>query len=301
MVDTVASVVPHTRRAYASPVADATQPPAGRFAVEHVAWPSHYGAAMTLSSNGTTDFSGKRAVVTGASRGIGEAIVRQLDAGGARVALVARSADKLEAIASTLTNDPVVIPVDLSDPESVEHITSTALEAFDGLDILVNNAAVERNQPASKVTGEAIDETLFVNLRQAFMLCSAFAKPLFASNGAIVNVSSTAATGAGGTQGAYAASKGGLNTLTKNLANEWASKGVRVNGVAPGLVDTEMWEPTFDRLGEEFVRENFVKRVPMLRWGTADEIANVACFLASEAASYVTGQTIKVDGGMTNL
>lgn len=248
----------------------------------------------------TFDFSSKTAVVTGASRGIGEAIVRQLDAGGARVALVSRSKDKLDAIAADLANEPLVIACDLSEPDSVEHIASTALDAFGGLDVLVNNAAVERNQPASKVTGDAIDETLFVNLRQAFMLCSRFAKPLFASTGSIVNISSTAATGAGGTQGAYAASKGGLNTLTKNLANEWANKGVRVNGVAPGLVDTEMWGPTFERLGEEFVRDSFVKRVPLLRWGTADEIANTACFLASDMASYITGQTIKVDGGMTN-
>ena len=159
----------------------------------------------------------------------------------------------------------------------------------------------ERETPAAAIrTGEAIDETLFVNLRQAFMLCSAFAKPLYASQGAIVNITSTAATGAGGTQGAYAASKGGLNTLTKNLANEWASKGVRVNAVAPGLVDTEMWEPTFDRLGEDTVRKNFVKSVPLGRWGTADEIADVACFLASDRASYVTGQVIRVDGTDTN-
>jgi NAD(P)-dependent dehydrogenase (short-subunit alcohol dehydrogenase family) len=207
----------------------------------------------------------------------------------------------LESIASELSNDPLVIVADLSTNESIAQISTAVLDAFGGLDVLVNNAAVERNQPASKVTGEAIDETLFVNLRQAFMLCSAFAKPLFSTKGSIVNISSTAATGAGGTQGAYAASKGGLNTLTKNLANEWASKGVRVNGVAPGLVDTEMWEPTFDALGEEEVRSSFVKRVPLARWGTADEIANVACFLASEQASYVTGQTIRVDGGMTNI
>lgn len=248
----------------------------------------------------TFDFTDKHAVVTGASRGIGESIVRQLDAGGARVALVSRSAEKLEAIAADLDNDPLVIACDLSEPDSVEQIKSTVLDTFGGLDVLVNNAAVERNQPASKVTGDAIDETLFVNLRQVFMLCSAFAKPLYSTKGSIVNISSTAATGAGGAQGAYAASKGGLNTLTKNLANEWANKGVRVNGVAPGLVDTEMWEPTFERLGEEFVRETFVKRVPLLRWGSADEIANVACFLASDLAAYVTGQTIKVDGGMTN-
>ena len=244
---------------------------------------------------------GKRAVVTGASRGIGEAIARQLDAAGARVALVARSADRLEAIAAELTNDPLVITADLSMHNSIDRISTATLEAFGGLDVLVNNAAVERNQPATKVTGEAIDETLFVNLRQAFMLCSAFSKPLFASGGSIVNITSTAATGAGGTQGAYAASKGGLNTLTKNLANEWASKGVRVNGVAPGLVDTEMWESTFERFGEESIRENFAKRVPMARWGTAAEIADVACFLASDQASYVTGQTIRVDGGMTNI
>jgi len=249
----------------------------------------------------TFDFNGKRAVVTGASRGIGEAIARQLDRGGARVALVARSTDRLEQIAAELAHDPLVVAADLSEHDAVEQISSTVLEAFGGLDVLVNNAAVERNQPASKVTGEAIDETLFVNLRQAFMLCSAFAKPLFASSGSIVNVTSTAATGAGGTQGAYAASKGGLNTLTKNLANEWANKGVRVNGVAPGLVDTEMWEPTFDRLGEDAVRANFVKAVPLGRWGSADEIAEVVCFLASSQASYVTGQTIKVDGGMTNI
>ena len=257
--------------------------------------PSRYGEQMTF------DFHGKRAVVTGASRGIGEAIVRQLDASGARVALVARSGDRLDAIAASLTNNPLVVRADLSDPASVEQISSAVLDAFGGLDVLVNNAAVERNQPASKVTGEAIDETLFVNLRQAFMLCSAFAKPLFASKGAIVNVTSTAATGAAGTQGAYAASKGGLNTLTKNLANEWASKGVRVNAVAPGLVDTEMWEPTFNLLGEEKVRNGFVRSVPLARWGTADEIADVVCFLASNKSSYVTGQIIRVDGGMTNL
>jgi NAD(P)-dependent dehydrogenase (short-subunit alcohol dehydrogenase family) len=253
------------------------------------------------SSAMAKEFADRCAVVTGASRGIGEAIVRQLDAGGARVALVARSVDRLDAIAAELTNEPLVVPADLSAPDSVEHIVHTVHDAFGRLDVLVNNAAVERNQPATKVTGEAIDETLFVNLRQAFLLCSRFARPLFATQGSIVNISSTAATGAGGTQGAYAASKGGLNTLTKNLANEWASKGVRVNGVAPGLVDTEMWEPTFDRLGEDAVREGFVKRVPLARWGTAEEIAEVACFLASDRASYVTGQTIRVDGGMTNI
>ena len=106
-----------------------------------------------------------------------------------------------------------MIAADLAEHDAIEEITTAVLQAFGGLDVLVNNAAVERNLPASKVTGESIDETLFVNLRQAFMLCSAFAKPLFASKGAIVSITSTAATGAGGTQGPCAASKGGLNTF----------------------------------------------------------------------------------------
>ncbi|MBG02078.1 MAG: short-chain dehydrogenase [Acidimicrobiaceae bacterium] len=247
------------------------------------------------------DFDGKVAVVTGASRGIGEATVRALDAGGARVVLVSRSGSTLNEIASGLANDSLVIDCDLSDDESVSVIRECTLDKFERIDVLVNNAAVERNEPAHRATAAAIDETLLVNLRQVFMLCSAFAKDLFATQGNVVNVTSTAAAGAGGTQGAYAASKGGLNTLTKNLSNEWANKRVRCNAVAPGLVLTEMWEPTFEKLGEQTVMEAFVKRVPLGKWGTPEEIANVICFLASELASYVTGQVVRVDGGMLNL
>ncbi len=247
------------------------------------------------------NFDGKVAVVTGASRGIGEATVRQLDAGGARVVLVSRSKKKLNKIATELVNEALVVDCDLSTDRSTDDIRDRVFEKFDRIDILVNNAAIERNEPAHRATAAAIDETLLVNLRQAFMLCAVFAKDLFATQGNVVNVTSTAAAGAGGTQGAYAASKGGLNTLTKNLSNEWANKGVRINAVAPGLVLTEMWEPTFELLGEENVMENFVKRVPLGKWGTPEEIANVICFLASDLASYMTGQVVRVDGGMLNL
>jgi NAD(P)-dependent dehydrogenase (short-subunit alcohol dehydrogenase family) len=247
------------------------------------------------------DFKGKTAVVTGASRGIGEAAVRQLDAGGAMTVLVARSEDKMLAIQEDLQNQSFHVAIDLSEDEAPQKIHDAVIEEFGRIDILVNNAAVERNEPAHRATAAAIDETLLVNLRQAFILCSVFSKDLFATQGNVVNVTSTAAAGAGGTQGAYAASKGGLNTLTKNLSNEWASKGVRCNAVAPGLVLTEMWEPTFELLGEENVMENFVKRVPLGKWGSPEEIANVICFLASDLASYVTGQVVRVDGGMLNL
>ncbi len=247
------------------------------------------------------DFKGKVAVVTGASRGIGEATARQLDASGAMTVLVARSEDKLLKIKEDMANPSLHVPIDLSLDDAPNTIREVVIEEFGKIDVLVNNAAVERNEPAHKATAAAIDETLLVNLRQAFMLCSVFAKDLFASKGNVVNVTSTAAAGAGGTQGAYAASKGGLNTLTKNLSNEWANKGVRVNAVAPGLVLTEMWEPTFELLGEENVMENFVKRVPLGKWGTPEEIANVICFLASDLASYVTGQIVRVDGGMLNI
>ena len=186
-----------------------------------------YGAGMSF------DFVGKRAVVTGASRGIGEAIVRQLDASGARVAPVARSVDRLEAIAAELTNDPLVVAVDLSDRGSIEQISTAVLDAFGGLDVLVNNAAVERNQPASKVTGDAIDETLFVNLRQAFMLCSASpSRCLVAGRDRQHHLDRRDRRGRNAGRGRRV--EGGLNTLTKNLANEWAPKGVRVNAVAAG-------------------------------------------------------------------
>lgn len=244
---------------------------------------------------------GKVALITGAARGTGAVTARRFAQEGALVVVTDVLDDLGAEVAADIGDSAVYLRLDVTAEADWAAAVEATVATFGGLDVLVNNAAVERNQPASKVTAEAIDETLFVNLRQAFMLCSAFAKPLFASQGSIVNVTSTAATGAGGTQGAYAASKGGLNTLTKNLANEWASKGVRVNAVAPGLVDTEMWEPTFDRLGEEVVRKNFVKSVPLGRWGTADEIADVACFLASGQATYVTGQVLRVDGGMTNL
>ncbi len=247
------------------------------------------------------DFKGKVAVVTGASRGIGEATARQLDASGAMTVLVARSEDKLLRIKEDMANPSLHVPIDLSLDEAPKTIREMVIEEFGKIDVLVNNAAVERNEPAHRATAEAIDETLLVNLRQAFMLCSLFAKDLFATQGNVVNVTSTAAAGAGGTQGAYAASKGGLNTLTKNLSNEWANKGVRVNAVAPGLVLTEMWEPTFELLGEENVMENFVKRVPLGKWGKPEEIANVVCFIASDLASYLTGQIVRVDGGMLNI
>ena len=247
------------------------------------------------------DFKGKVAVVTGASRGIGEATARQLDASGAMTVLVARSEDKLVSIREEMKNPSLHVPIDLSLDEAPKTIRELVIEEFGKIDVLVNNAAVERNEPAHKATAAAIDETLLVNLRQAFMLCSVFAKDLFATKGNVVNVTSTAAAGAGGTQGAYAASKGGLNTLTKNLSNEWANKGVRVNACAPGLVLTEMWEPTFELLGEENVMENFVKRVPLGKWGTPEEIANVVCFLASDLASYLSGQIVRVDGGMLNI
>ena len=247
------------------------------------------------------DFKGKVAVVTGASRGIGEATARQLDASGAMTVLVARSEDKLVSIREEMKNPSLHVPIDLSLDEAPKTIRELVIEEFGKIDVLVNNAAVERNESAHKATAAAIDETLLVNLRQAFMLCSVFAKDLFATKGNVVNVTSTAAAGAGGTQGAYAASKGGLNTLTKNLSNEWANKGVRVNACAPGLVLTEMWEPTFELLGEENVMENFVKRVPLGKWGTPEEIANVVCFLASDLASYLTGQIVRVDGGMLNI
>jgi NAD(P)-dependent dehydrogenase (short-subunit alcohol dehydrogenase family) len=245
------------------------------------------------------DVTGRLAVVTGASRGIGAACARALAHGGARVVLTARSKDAIEALAAELPNDPVAIRSDLAERDAAGQLADAILGISDKVDILVNNAGIERNESAARISAQAIDEVLTVNLRNLILLTSFLAKPLLRAHGSVINVSSVAAAGGTATQAVYAATKGGVDSLTKNLAREWGPKGVRVNAVAPGLIDTEMWESTFELLGEDSVREGFARGVPLGRWGTADEVAAAVCWLASDASSYVTGQVIRVDGGMS--
>ncbi|WP_158588496.1 SDR family NAD(P)-dependent oxidoreductase [Henriciella mobilis] len=248
----------------------------------------------------TYDFSGKNAVVTGASRGIGEAIARTLAEGGARVALVARNTEALEKLAKQLPNDPVVLHADLSSPEGWKPLAEAILEQLGPVDILVNNAGVAVQEPAGKVTEEGLDTTLTVNVRNLILLTDALSDSLKSRKGNIVSISSVSAFSGSIGQIAYSASKGAVNSMTRNLSLDLGRSGVRVNAVAPGVIDDGMWKTAFDAgLDREKTMERIGKVVALEgRWGSAQNVADAVAFLASDKADYITGQVLRVDGGI---
>ena len=251
-----------------------------------------------MFDNLVPDLSGKHALVTGASRGIGEACVRALDAAGARIALVARTTEAMEQIAAELRHDPVVITADLASAEATLRAADEALGALGAIDLLVNNAAsMMTGEPVTGITAAGLDAQFDLNLRNVVVLTSRLGEALLERRGCVVNISSVAAEIAGGNGLVYGMTKGGMNSFTRILAGAWAPHGVRVNGVAPGYIDTDIWAQAHERLGDEF-RASVARRIPMARWGLPEEIASVVLFLCSPAASYITGQTIKVDGGV---
>ena len=248
----------------------------------------------------TYDFKGKMAVVTGASRGIGEAIARTLAQDGAKVALVARSADKLKALAASLPNGAIAIEADMASAEGWKKAAEGALKALGEVDILVNNAGVSGSEIMGKVTAASLDNQLNVNVRNLILLTDALSASLIKRKGNVVNISSvSAASGAVGQIG-YSASKGAVNSFTRNASIDLGRSGVRVNAVAPGVIDDGMWKTAFAAgLDREKTLERMGRLVPLQkRWGTAQEIADAVAFLASDKASYITGQVIRVDGGM---
>jgi NAD(P)-dependent dehydrogenase (short-subunit alcohol dehydrogenase family) len=255
---------------------------------------------MNRVNKATFDLTGRTAVVTGASRGIGASCALELDAAGARVALVARSTADMTALADRMTNEPVVVTADLSAEPDVRRAADEVLAALGGVDVLVNNAGLGWNEAPEAITPKRLDLQLNLNLRNVILLTSWLAPSLLERQGCVVNMSSVAAYGGGIEQAVYAASKAGLNTLTQNLGRAWGRRGLRVNGIAPGYVDSDIWKPLETWLGEqgyaEFRRVT-EDSVPLGRWARPEEIASVVLFLCSDAASYLTGQTIVVDGG----
>lgn len=244
------------------------------------------------------DLRGRSAVVTGASSGLGERFARVLAAAGAEVVATARRAERLEALAAEVDGIEAV-PCDVSDADSRERLVAHALERKGTIDILVNNAGVSSSAPAEDEDLGAFAEVLDVNLLSLFALSQLVGRSMLdAGRGSIVNVASIfALVGAAPmTQAGYGASKGAVVALTRQMAGEWARKGVRVNAMAPGFFESEMTAPAFE---EERALTWIRRKTPLGRTGKPGELDGVLLLLASDAGSYITGQTIPVDGGWT--
>ncbi len=243
------------------------------------------------------DLSGKRALVTGASGGIGGAIAKALAAQGAEVALSGTRVDKLEKVAGEISGKTHVLPCNLSDLAQVDELVPQAVEAMQGLDILVNNAGMTRDNIFMRMKDEEWDEVLAVNLTAAFHLSRAVLRTMMKQKfGRIIGISSVVGVVGNAGQGNYAATKAGLIGMSKALAQEVASRNITVNTIAPGFIASAMT----DELNEK-QRDAIMNQIPAARLGTAEEVAACAVFLASDAAAYVTGHTLNVNGGMVMI
>ncbi len=239
---------------------------------------------------------GRTALVTGASRGIGASIARGLDRAGARVALAARSGEALHEVAGALHHDPVVIEADLADPETPGRLARAASTQLGGVDVLVNNAAIAARLAVEDLDAALVDGLFAVNVRAPLLLIAALVPSMRArSAGAIINLSSVSGVVGTPRRSAYAATKGAIDAATRSLAMELGPDGIRVNSVAPGVVDTDLWARNKAIPG---VVEGVEGQTPLRRWSVPEDIADVVVFLASDAARFVTGETLCADGGM---
>ena len=243
------------------------------------------------------DLTGKNALVTGASGGIGGAIVRALHAAGATVALSGTRTEPLEALAAELGDRSHVLPCNLSDMEAVEALPKKAAEAMGSVDILINNAGITRDNLFMRMSDDEWQSVLDVNLTATMKLCKGVMRGMMKTRwGRIVNISSiVGATGNPG-QGNYAASKAGMVGMTKSLAYEVASRGITANAVAPGFITS----PMTDKLNDD-QRGAILGQIPTGRIGEPEEVAAAVLYLASQEASYVTGSVLHVNGGMAML
>ncbi|HEX9320996.1 MAG TPA: 3-oxoacyl-[acyl-carrier-protein] reductase [Xanthobacteraceae bacterium] len=243
------------------------------------------------------DLTGKNALVTGASGGIGEAIARALHRHGAAVAISGTRRDALEALAGDLAERVHVLPCNLAAKDEVETLVPRAEEALGQIDILVNNAGVTRDNIFVRLSDEDWDQVMAVDLSAAFRLTRAAVRGMMRRRyGRIIGITSVVGVTGNAGQGNYAAAKAGLIGMTKALAHEVASRNVTVNCVAPGFIDTAM-----TRALTQKQREMILAAVPAARLGSADEVAAAVLFLASTQAAYVTGHTLHVNGGMAMI
>ncbi len=243
------------------------------------------------------DLSGKAALITGASGGIGAAIARALCKSGAKVGLSGTRVEPLESLASELGGTAFVLPCNLSDAEAVAGLSKRAVEAMGAVDILVNNAGITRDNLFMRMSDEEWASVLQVNLTAAMVLSKGVIRGMMKARwGRIVNMSSVVGVTGNPGQANYAASKAGLIGLSKSLAYEVASRGITVNCVAPGFIETAMTEKLTDDQ-----KSKILEQVPMGRMGSSAEIAAAVLYLASDEAAYTTGTTLHINGGMAML
>lgn len=243
------------------------------------------------------DLTGKAALVTGASGGIGGEIAKTLHAAGATVGLSGTRVEPLEALAAELGARAHVLPCNLGDADAVDALPKAAIEAMGSLDILVNNAGITRDNIFMRMSAEEWSQVLEVNLTSTMRLCKASIRGMMKARwGRIINISSiVGATGNPG-QANYAAAKAGMVGMSKSIAYEVASRGITVNCVAPGFIETAMT----DKLNEE-QKGAILGQIPMGRMGGPEEIGAAVLYLASPEAAYLTGTTLHVNGGMAML
>ena len=242
------------------------------------------------------NLSGRVAIVTGASRGIGRSIARTFGAQGAIVVAAARG-ENARAVADAIAaagGQAHAAAVDVTDRASVDRMVAEALERHGRIDVLVNNAGIARDQLLLRMKREDWDAVLSTNLTAMFTCAQAVLRPMIKQRGGrIISISSVVGQAGNAGQSNYAASKAGIIGFSKSLAQEVASRGITVNVVAPGLIDTDM-----TRALTEGTHETWASKIPLGRLGTPEDVAWAVCFLASDAASYITGQVLAVNGGM---
>lgn len=243
------------------------------------------------------DLAGRKALVTGATGGIGEAIARQLHALGATVGLHGTRTEKLEALAGELGERTKLFPADLSDRDAVKALGQNVEAELEGVDILVNNAGITRDGLFVRMSDADWDDVIEVDLTSVFRLTRELTHPMMRRrSGRIINITSVVGVTGNPGQANYCASKAGMIGFSKSLAQEIATRNVTVNCVAPGFIESAMTE----KLNEK-QRDAIMSAIPMKRMGHGAEIAAAVAFLASDGASYITGQTIHVNGGMAMI
>lgn len=243
------------------------------------------------------DLTGRKALVTGATGGIGEAVARALHAAGATVGLHGTRVEKLEALAGELGARARVLPANLSDRAEVKALAQKAEAELEGVDILVNNAGITRDGLFVRMSDQDWDAVLEVNLGSVFRLTRELTHPMMRRRyGRVVNITSVVAVTGNPGQANYCAAKAGMIGLSKSLAQEIATRGVTVNCIAPGFIESAMTDKLNDKQ-----KEAIMGAIPMKKMGTGEDIAAAALYLASGEAGYVTGQTLHVNGGMAMI